>query len=101
MKWIKTTEKLPLEGKYVLARHNRGTWIDSTDQKNVNCVVVKLCIGISQKERLKMGDCERSRTITGSDEHGNNEVAYSWSSFGADSFFGQSITHWADIGDVK
>ena len=36
MAWIKTSDRLPQEGKYVLARHNRGTWIDSDDQENVN-----------------------------------------------------------------
>lgn len=35
MNWISTKDKLPEEGKYVLARHNRGTWHDSTDQANV------------------------------------------------------------------
>ena len=49
MNWINTKDKLPEEGKYVLARHNRGTWNDSDDQENVNCVVVKLVKGLSKK----------------------------------------------------
>ena len=54
MKWISTEDGLPKEGVYVLARHNRGTWHDSDDQANVNCVVVKLKKGISKKERELM-----------------------------------------------
>ena len=74
--WISTNEQLPEVGKYVLARHNRGTWIDSTDQDNVNCVVVKRV-----KDKIE----------------GNNRVPYSWSEFGPDHFFGQSITEWTHI----
>ena len=50
--WISTKDRLPVEGKYVLTRHNRGTWGDSDDQKNVNCVVVKLVKGISEEGNL-------------------------------------------------
>ncbi len=54
MNWIKTSDKLPEEGKYVLGMHGRGTWHDSDDQDNVNCVVVKLKRGISEEERERM-----------------------------------------------
>ena len=101
MAWISTKDRLPEEGKYVLARHNRGTWHDSTDQENVNCVVVKLVRGISKEEREKMrsgeGLIERSRLYRPEDEHGNNLVPYNWIEFGPDSFFGQTITHWMPI----
>lgn len=118
MSWIeiKSENDLPEEGKYVLARHNRGTWIDSDDQANVNCVVVKLVRGISVEERGKMergdlpqtlekGWClsegwreiNRSQVYRSEDEDGNNEKPYNWESFGAGSFFGQSITHWMPI----
>ncbi len=124
MNWISTKDKLPEEGKYVLARHNRGTWNDSTDQENVNCVVVKLKKGISKEERelmkngklesktTKIIDCgglwagssrdiPRHNITRPSDEHSNNLVPYNWESFGADSFFGQSITHWMPIEPLK
>ena len=116
MNWISTKERLPEEGKYVLARHNRGTWHDSTDQENVNCVVVKLVKGISLKEREAMKGKDKDiqlsppedhgfYTITGlrsdtymfGDEEGNNTVPYAWNMFGSDSFFGQAITHWIPI----
>ena len=116
MDWISTKDRLPEDGKYVLARHNRGTWNDSTDQANVNCVVVKLVRGISIKEREKMkkgelpqtlekswclsegwGETERSRVYKAKDEEGNNQVPYNWQMFGPDSFFGQTITHWMPI----
>jgi hypothetical protein len=119
--WIKTSEQLPPEGKYVLGRHNRGTWRDSTDQANVNCVVVKLLKGISKEERQKMKDSIlpdedmgprysgrgvvsrslRSRIVTSDDEDGNNLVPYSFHEFGPDHFFGQDITHWQPIEDFK
>ena len=116
MNWISTKYKLPEEGKYVLARHNRGTWHDSTDQMNVNCVVVK---GLSKKDRqlMKEGKLpstkedgiryngswnkpihnERYNIYKSEDEQGNNLVPYNWESFGPDSFFGQTITHWTPI----
>lgn len=116
MNWISTKDKLPEEGKYVLARHNMDTWNDSTDQDNVNCVVVKLVKGISKEERelmkkgelsqtLERGWClsdgwsntERSRVYKSEDEEGNNLVPYNWQMFGPDSFFGQTITHWMPI----
>lgn len=115
MNWveIKSENDLPEEGKYVIAKHNRGTWKDSNDQENVNTVVVKLVRGISLKEREEMrgtdkdyqyhepkdyGDCKisglRSDVYKMGDEQSNNIVPWAWDSFGVDSFFGQSITHW-------
>jgi hypothetical protein len=118
--WIETAKQMPPEGKYVLGRHNRGTWRDSDDQKNVNCVVVKLHKGISQEERRKMKEgiipdpdygplwnasegnhyCKRSSITTCDDEEGNNLVPYGFHTFGPDHFFGQSITHWQLIEDI-
>jgi hypothetical protein len=110
--WINTKDCLPEAGKYVLARHNRGTWIDSDDQSNVNCVVVKLEYGISQEQRKKMKTGElpdeiikypdgtisrRSNIYRSEDEEGNNEKPYCWQQFGPDKFFGQTITHWLPI----
>jgi len=120
MKWISTKDKLPEEGKYVLARHSRGTWYDKEDQENVNCVVVKLKKGISKEERelMKKGklefkttritdcgglwagtsrDIPRYNITRTADEDGNNLVPYNWESFGANSFYGQMITHWTPI----
>lgn len=119
--WIETAKQLPPEGKYVLGRHNRGTWKDSDDQDNVNCVVVKLGKGISVEERQKMklgilpdkkhgpSWCEsqgwhyskRSSIITRHDEDGNNLVPYSFDTFGSSHFFGQEITHWQPIEGVE
>lgn len=99
MKWISVKDKMPQEGKYILARHNRGTWHDSTDQDNVNCVVVKLARGISKKERQTLIELNHvsANYFKACDEHGNNLVPYNWKSFGVDSFFGQDITHWMEI----
>lgn len=121
MEWISTEERLPEEGKYVLARHNRGTWKDKGDQENVNCVVVKLVMGISMADRERMekgeipseietgvhydGDVSkpiytetpRWKIYKSQDEHMNNLKPYYWNEFGPDEFFGQSITHWCEI----
>ena len=116
MNWISTKDRLPEEGKYVLARHNRGTWHDSTDNENVNCVVVKLIKGISLKEREEIKGTDkdiqlrqpedhgfyklsglRSDCYMFGDEHGNNTVPFAWDTFGPDNFFGQEITHWMPI----
>lgn len=99
--WIRTEDELPEQDKYVLAKHNRGTWHDSTDQENVNCVIVKLVKGISKKERellkqLQAND-KRWRCVYPGDEDGNNEKPYYWNTFGPGSFNGQEITHWMPI----
>lgn len=102
MNWISIKDKLPEEGKYVIVRHNRGTWRDGTDQANVNCVVAKMLKGLSLKDREKLDpNSERARTYRGEDEHGNNLVPYSFDTFGTDSFCGQSITHWMPIEPLK
>ena len=115
--WISTKDALPPEGKYVLARHNRGTWHDSTDQKNVNCVVVKLIKGLSQADRTKMitgelpdpiveagwclsegyTQCKRSVLFKSEDEQSNNKKPYCWQQFGPGCFFGQDIDCWMYI----
>lgn len=113
---IKSVEDLPPENKYVIAKHNRGTWIDEGDQENVNTVVVKLIKGLSKEDRLLMEEgkienpliegwnksdgthfIKKSKLYSGADVFGNNLVPYNWQTFGADSFFGQSITHWMEI----
>ncbi len=102
MNWISTKDKLPEEGKYVIVRHNRGTWHDSTDQANVNCVVAKMRKGLSLKDREKLDPkSERARTYRSEDEHGNNLVPYYFDTLGPDSFFGQTITHWMPIEPLK
>ena len=121
MNWISTKDKLPDECKYVLARHSRRNWHDSDDQANVNCVVVKLVKGISKNDRQLMKvtklptikeqgvyddgswdnpifiENERHNVYKSEDEHANNLVPYNWRTFGNDSFFGQTITHWTPI----
>lgn len=92
-KWIPTSKLLPPVGKYVLARHNHGNWIDKNDPENVNCVVVKLVKGLSREERKKTG----YKTYVAADQWDSNKVPYNWEQFGPDSFFGQTITHWCPI----
>jgi hypothetical protein len=94
--WIKTSDQLPPEGKYVLCRHNRGTWHDPSDQDNVNCVVLKMKKGISMEERKNMKSV-RGLEYHAEDEFGNNKVPYSFKEFGSDNFYGQTITHWMPI----
>lgn len=102
MNWIKTTDRLPEENKYVLVRHSRGTWRDSDDQANVNCVVAKLVKGLSKKDRALLDPkSERARTYYSEDEEGNNLVPYIFDTFGPDKFFGQDIEYWTLIEPVS
>ena len=122
MYWISTEDRLPKEGKYVLARHNKTNWKDHTDQNNVNCVVVKLVRGISKEQRgmMKSGEIidpeieminpnkdyeyvtfKRSDIIFPEDEYGNNEKPYKWEAFGSSGYNGQEITNWATIKPIK
>lgn len=96
-RWISVEEELPEEGKWVIAKHSRGTWFDNSDQENVNVVIVKLRWGISEEQRERMPECERKRIYTSSDVFGNNTKPYAWETFGPGSFFGQEITHWRPI----
>ena len=107
-KWISTQDRLPQEGKYVLAKHNRGTWHDSDDQQNVNCVVVKLqkrsnLYYKGADEELPPG-CEyvHSQLIDGGKTHVDvfrvkGSECYIWETFGASSFGDKEITHWMTI----
>ena len=115
--WIKTKVELPPEGKYVIGRYNGTNWHDSTDQKNVNCVVVKLIKGLSKADRTKMitGElpdpiveagwclsegytkCKRSVLFKSDDEQSNNKRPYYWHTFGPSSFNGQEIKEWTPI----
>lgn len=90
---IKTDEDLPQEGIYVLAKHNLGTWHDSDDQNNVNCVVVKLEKG-KDMTNPNVGD-----SISSCDKSSNNQRCYGWSVFGDDYFMGQEIVAWMPIPD--
>ena len=76
--WTQSSDKLPPEGKYVLGRYNGGNWHDSTDQENVNVVVVKLECGLEWAN------------------NGNNIPAYRWHSSSMN-HFGQDITEWHNI----
>lgn len=82
MSWtkIKSKDDLPEEGKYVIAKHNRGTWHSRSDPKNVNTVIVKLAPATPEP---------------------NNKTDYKWLPFGPGSFFGQTITHWMPIPDIE
>ena len=78
--WISVEFALPPFYKYVLARHNRGSWADGRDPVNVNCVVVML------EPHLV---------------YGNDIMPYHWTEFGPDRFFGHTITHWMHIPNLK
>ncbi len=70
--WIKTSNELPPLDKWVLGRHNRGTWVDRDDQENVNCVVVKRVY----------------------DRYTNDDFDYSYDEFGPDHFSADEIYCW-------
>ena len=91
MKWISVKDRLPKDKQYVLAIHNRGTWIDEDDPFKVNYVVVKFMKGLTFEEATKRG------VYTWRDEYGNNQRPYCWDCFGPDCFFGQSIDYWMPL----
>lgn len=96
--WISTTEQLPEEGKYVLARYNGENWIDSDDPDNLNCVVVKLEKGISEEERQRLPDDDKRKKIyKAGDQYGNNLLPYRWITFGPSRFFSTQISYWQPI----
>lgn len=96
--WTKTSEELPPEGRYVIARHNRTTWKDSDDQEGCMVVVVKMRRGISLLDRAALSDDNpRKHLYCFSDEHGNNQKPYQFATFGPGNFFGQEIVEWCEI----
>lgn len=97
MEWISVKERLPEERKPVLGYHTRGTWSYPKHPKLINMVVIWLVKGLAEEDRKSLPDNERKRTYMFGDEHGNNEVPYQWDSFGPDSFFGQTISHWKPL----
>ena len=80
-KWTPTNRFLPPFGKYVLARHTRGTWVDEHDPEGVNYVVVQL--------------------MQGNKGEANNPFNYHWKTFGRTEFFGDEISHWAEFDHVE
>lgn len=63
--------------------------------------IVCILKGISQDERnaLREKGDERAKWFYACDEHGNNEVSYSWETWGAMKYFGQQITAWMPLPD--
>ena len=95
--WIKTTDKLPPERKYVIGK-TTARWKDEDDPENVNVIVVKLIKGISLKERSELDNSDqRKKLFSASDEWGNNERPYNWETFGPTNFFGQDVIEWKFI----
>lgn len=114
--WKDPEVELPPEGRYVLVRITRRTWIDGDDQDGVQYQIAKLVKGISEETRAKMkaGELEdpdyplygmrrgevpakRSAVHTGGDEGMNNERPYQWRTFGPCAFFGQEVDRWMEI----
>ena len=118
--WISTKDRLPPEGKYVIAILNKHNWRDDDDQDHACTVVVKLVRGISKKERADMRAgliesydvglekwCFKTNQLVrtkaprwkieqSEDEAGNNLKPYNWSGFCGD-FFGQEVDWWMPI----
>lgn len=95
--WIKTTDKLPPERKYVIGKVSARRK-DEDDPENVNVVVVKLIKGISLKERSELDTSDqRKKLYSASDERGNNKRPYNWETFGPTNFLGQDVIEWKFI----
>jgi hypothetical protein len=99
MKPISVKSSLPPNNTYVLARYNRGNWIDSTHQSGVVWKVVKFVRGISAAEREAMPECERKHHYHREDEWSNNLRPYRWIEFGPGQLFGQEVDFWLPLPD--
>jgi hypothetical protein len=74
--WIPISERLPEIDTYVIVRYSGNNWRDSSDQANVNCVVMK---------RIH------------AEIEGSNKTCYQWKQFGPLKLFGQEVTHWSPL----
>lgn len=104
MEWIKifSIDDLPPANKYYFVKLNINNWHDSDDQENVTTKVAKLCRGLSIEERSKLPSTHPNKyKIRSCDEDGNNLVPYNWEQFGPGSYFGQDVSHYAYIPEIK
>lgn len=103
--WQDASDKLPPEGRYVLAHLSNDNWGDSTDPEGVYHGWVKLRRGATAEELEKMRSGEMPEDgkehITAADEWGNNKRPYCWEAFGAATYFGQDVDYWMDVDRVS
>jgi hypothetical protein len=109
--WIKCSDRLPEEGRYVLVHVCKDNWIDSNDPEGPYYKVASLKKGISleQRDKMKRGELpdpvefgrKRSSIHSGGDEGMNNQVPYEWSVFGPGNLFGQDVDYWMEIERIK
>ena len=93
-----TTDKLPKNNTYVVARYTGGNWRDSDDQEGCVWKVVKFVRGISKEEREALPDTDsRKRIYITGDTFGNNTVPYCWKEFGPGEIFGQDVDYWTEL----
>jgi hypothetical protein len=85
--WIDSEEYLPKEGEWVLGYSPDRPW--STRVEKVRHKISVVC--------FHQGRENPGNVIYAQDKDGNNKKPYNWTTFGANSFFGQEITKWAYI----
>lgn len=106
-KWIKCSDRLPVEDEWVLVHLN--------DYAPFLFSVARIRIGISnlEREKMKRGDLpdkdvesygadglnttKRSLCIYPSDQDGNNALAYSWNISGGQGLFGHHVDYWMPL----
>lgn len=85
MNWIPVEVALPEHGQAVLVRYARDNWL----WKHT----------VAGGEKRTHWRWQAAMFVRGRTEERNNLRPYSWEEFGADSLFGQDVTHWAAISD--
>jgi hypothetical protein len=88
MKWISVKDALPEDGQAVLARYNRDNWHLSHTLSN-------------KKEYTKWRWVAVQFRLDSNTYNPNNKTKYVWKEFGPLSLFGQEVSHWAAITEVK
>jgi hypothetical protein len=87
IQWIPVTDRLPADLQIVLIHTNR-TNVFGYGDKPKNLHVAQFVRGKVPKK----GDA-----IRWCDQHGNNERPYAWSGDGPCEYYGQEVTHWAEL----
>lgn len=98
MNWISVNDQLPINGQAVLVRREDDNWhckhtLNGVEHKIWRWMAAQFITGKTKEEVEKTGFIECA------DEWANNKKPYIWKSFGANTLFGQDVTHWCAITD--
>jgi len=116
MEWISVDDKLPKDmevviiyagnyqqsQKYDIARFEKGISLEEREKMKNGELTFEMKSGVHYNGSLDKPiytEQERWLVFLSSDEHGNNQKPYSWSSLPM-RYFGQDVTHWMPLPSV-